>query len=133
MIQNYDFNVEDKRHFEASKKFRDEELEELPHEDTWQAQTEHSESLGFGYMTISKRLKASVIIETKNIGCRTSWSRETSNGVLSHVNSYFNGRKGKVFCIVPCPVIVTTDYHLFRSIACGLVEKHIYCYEDTIK
>jgi len=29
-----------------------------------------------------------------------SWSRETSNGVFSRVNSCFNGRKGKVFCIV---------------------------------
>jgi len=28
-----------------------------------------------------------------------SWSRKTSNGVFSRVNSCFNGKKGKVFCI----------------------------------
>ena len=38
--------------------------------------------------------------KSKDVKYRVSWSWETSNSILSPINSCFNGRKGKVFCIV---------------------------------
>lgn len=49
-----DFDVKDKR-FGAPKKFEDEELEALLHEDTCQTLAELEESLGVDHTTISKR------------------------------------------------------------------------------
>ena len=47
----------------APKKFEDEELEVLFHEDLCQAQAELAEPLGIDYATVSKRLKASGMIK----------------------------------------------------------------------
>ena len=57
-FKNNVFDVEDKERFGAPKKFEDEELEALLHEDTCNAQVEFAVSLGVDHITISKRLKA---------------------------------------------------------------------------
>ena len=61
----------------------------------------HYELITQQFRNVWKHLE---LFNSNNIRCCTSWSRETSNGVLSHVNSCFNSRKGKVFCIVLYPV-----------------------------
>ena len=60
-FENNDFDVEDKERSGAAKRFEDEELEELLHEDLCQA--ELAESLGVDYTTVSKRLKALRMIQ----------------------------------------------------------------------
>ena len=49
--------------------------------------------------------------ESQDIGCCTSWSWETSNSILSHVNSCFNGQKGNwvVFCIILWPYVTSNE------------------------
>ncbi|GBM01269.1 hypothetical protein AVEN_170323-1 [Araneus ventricosus] len=64
-----------------------EELEALLHEDLCQMLAELAESLGVDHITVSKHLPRQK-------------SREAFNSVFSWVNSCFNGRKGKVFCMV---------------------------------
>ena len=90
-LKNNDFD-EDKEHPGTLKKFEDNELEALLHEDSCQAQAELVESLGVDHTTVSKCLKALGMIQ--KLG---HWVLYELNGVLSYVNSCFNGRKGKVF------------------------------------
>lgn len=51
-----------------------------------------AESLGFDHTTVSQRLKILWMIHKQGLGFRTSWSRETSEAVLPHVNSCFHGQ-----------------------------------------
>ena len=55
--------MEDKERCGAPKKFEDEELEALLHEDSGQTQAELAESLGVDYTTVLKRLKALEMIQ----------------------------------------------------------------------
>ena len=71
-FKNNDFDVEDKECSGTPKKFEDEELEVLLHENSYQAQAELEESLGVDYTTVSKCLKALEMIESKDIGCLMS-------------------------------------------------------------
>ena len=57
-FKNIDFDIEDKECSGAPKKFEDEELEALLHEDSCQAQAEHAESLGVDPTLVLKCLKA---------------------------------------------------------------------------
>ena len=61
-LKNNDFDIEDKECSGTPKKFEDEELEALLHEDSCQAQTKLAESLGVDHTTVSKHLKALGII-----------------------------------------------------------------------
>ena len=97
--KNNDCDVEE--HSGTTKKFEDEELEALIHEDSCQAQAEFAE-LRVDHTTVSKHLKALGIIQSKDIQCCTSWSGKISNGILSCVNSCFNSRKGKLFFALYC-------------------------------
>ena len=54
MLQNNNFDVEDNECFGALKKFEDEELEALLHEDSCQAQGKLTESLGVNHTTVLK-------------------------------------------------------------------------------
>jgi len=56
-FKNNDFDVEDKERSGAPKKFEDEELEALLHEDSYQTLAELAESLRVDHTTVSKRLK----------------------------------------------------------------------------
>ncbi|EFN71498.1 Histone-lysine N-methyltransferase SETMAR, partial [Camponotus floridanus] len=62
-FKNNDFDVEDKERSGAPKKFEDEELEALLHEDSCQTLDELAESLGVDHTTVSKRLKVLGIIQ----------------------------------------------------------------------
>jgi len=61
--KNNDFDVEDKERSGAPKKFEDEELEALLHEDSCQTLTELAESLRVDHTTVSKRLKVLGMIQ----------------------------------------------------------------------
>ena len=58
-----DFGVEDKECSGAPKKFEDEELEALLHENSCQVQVEHTELLGVDHTTVLKCLKALEMIQ----------------------------------------------------------------------
>ena len=62
-FKNNDFNGEDKAYSSTPKKFEDEELEALLHEDSCQAQAELAESLGVDHTTVLKCLKTLGIIQ----------------------------------------------------------------------
>ena len=55
-FKNNDFDVEDKERSGSPKKFENEELEALLHEDSCQAPAELAESLGVDHTVVSKRL-----------------------------------------------------------------------------
>jgi len=55
--KNNDFDIEDKEQSGTPKKFEDEELEALLHEDSCQTLTEFAESLEVDHTTVLKRLK----------------------------------------------------------------------------
>ena len=57
------FDVEEKEHSGAPKKFEDEELEALLHEDSCHLQGDLVESLGVDYKTVLKCLKALGMIQ----------------------------------------------------------------------
>ena len=102
-FKNNDFNVEDKEISAMPKKFEDEELEVLLHEDSCQAQSEFAELLGVDHTAISKHLKALKMIQKQ--GYRVPY-KVKPRGVKQHlVNSWFNSRKGKVFCIISWPMM----------------------------
>jgi len=96
-FKNGDFDIEDWHSTGREKVFKDAELEALLHEDSCQTQEEFAGSLGVTQQAISKRLKAMAMIQ-KQIGCRTTRSRETLNGVCL-LNSYSKGKDGRDFCI----------------------------------
>ena len=81
-FKNNDFDVEDKDRSGAPKRFEEEELEALLHEDSCQVQVELAESLEVDHKTVSKRLKALGMIQKQGHWGRTSWSREMMNGFL---------------------------------------------------
>ena len=54
--------------------------------------------------------------QSKDIGCHMSWSWETRNSTVLRVNSCFNGRKGKVFCIILCPAMKSGYTMMTQSI-----------------
>ena len=85
-FKNNDFDVEDKECSGAPKKFEDEKLEALLHEDSGQIQAEHTELFGVDYTTVLKRLK-----ELRMIQKQGNWR--------------VNNRKGKVYCIVSWPAM----------------------------
>ena len=62
-FKNNGFDVEDKEHSGAPKKFEDEELGALLHEDLWHTQAELTDSFGVDHTTVTKHLKALVIIQ----------------------------------------------------------------------
>ena len=64
-FKNNDFDVEDKERSAALKKFEDEELEALLHENSCQTLVELSESLGVDHTTISKHLKLLRMIQNQ--------------------------------------------------------------------
>ena len=75
---NY-FNVVDKEHSGALKKFDDEELEAILHKDSCQTQVELAESLGVDHITVSKCLKALgmiMLLRSKNIRCHINQRRD---------------------------------------------------------
>ena len=62
-FKDNDFDVEDEEHSGAPKRFEDEELEALFHEDSCQAQVELAESLEVDHTTVLKCLKALGMIQ----------------------------------------------------------------------
>jgi len=63
LTKNNDFYVEGKERSAAPKKFEDEELKALLHEDSCQTLAELAESLEIDHTTVSKRLKVLKMIQ----------------------------------------------------------------------
>ena len=63
MLKNNDFDIEDRECSDTLKKFEDEKLEVLLHEDSCQTQAGFAESLRVDHTTILKRLKTLGVIE----------------------------------------------------------------------
>jgi len=93
--KNNDFDVEDKELWiRISKKFEDEELEALLHEDSCQTLAKLAE--GVDHTTISKRLKALRMIQKQGHWVPYELKPRNVERRLLRVNSCLNGRKGKV-------------------------------------
>ena len=56
-LKSNDFDVDDKKCSDTSKKLKDKELEASLHEDSYQVQAELAESLGVDHTIVSKCLK----------------------------------------------------------------------------
>ena len=69
-FESNDFDIDNKERHGAPKKFEDEEMEAFFHEDSCQALAELAESTGIDPTTVSKRLKASRMIQ-KQGHCRS--------------------------------------------------------------
>ena len=94
--------MEDKEHLGQPKKFENEKVEALLDQDPSQTQ-ELTESLNVDQSTISKHeshWKPLEWFKSKEIGCRTSWSRRTSKSTKWPMNCCFKDTKKKVFYIV---------------------------------
>jgi len=90
--KNNDFDAEGIKRSGVPKKFEDEELEALLHEDPCQMLAELEESLGVDHATVSKLLEVSEMIEKQG-----HWVPYEPRGVFSCVNSCFNSKKEKIF------------------------------------
>ena len=91
-FKNNDFDVEDKKHSSAPKKFENEEFE-----DSCQSLVELAESLGVDYTTVQ------MFENIRNDSKQGHWvlvEAERRRRAFYHVNSCFSDRKGKVFCIL---------------------------------
>ena len=99
-FKNGDFDVEDRRRGGRKKVFDDAELEALLESKTrvkikknWH---DHWEWLNKPFQNASKPWE---LFRSKEIECRTNWSREMLNGVCLLVNSCLKGKNGRDFCI----------------------------------
>ena len=84
-FKDNDFNVEDKESSDTLKKFENEELEALLHEDSCQVQAELAESIGVDCITVSKCLKVLAVIQKHLVKCEQLLQWQKRKVFLHHI------------------------------------------------
>jgi len=113
-----DFDLEDKERPSQPKKFEDEELKALLDEDQCQTLKELAEALNVTEMAVSKRLKSMGMVQKQGNWVPYELKPRDIERRFSRVNCCFNGKEGRVFCIVSSLAMDTLRQSQAQKIMC---------------